>query len=70
MTITEIKNSTAPVLKPSDIAEVLGCRPYYINVECRQHPERVKFPFMWSGTHLHIPRVGFINWYEGRGEQE
>lgn len=36
MTMAEIKASNKPFLIPSDIAEVLGCKPYAISVQVGQ----------------------------------
>lgn len=65
MTLQEIKESTLDVLTPTDIAEVLSVHAQAINLECREHPERVKFPFFVTGNRIKIPREGFVSWWTG-----
>ena len=66
MTMTEIRESTKDILTPDDIAEVLGSHPQTIRQSARQHPELIGYPFAFHGTAMKIPRIGFINWFEGR----
>ena len=64
MTIEQIRATDKAVLKPADIAEVLGCHPYTVNVRAKN--DGLPFPFFLSGSRVKIPRDGFIAWYEGR----
>lgn len=66
MTLDEIRNSTKEVLTPADIAPVLGADPQDIRLAARLHPERLGFPVSVIGTRTKIPRLGFLNWLEGR----
>lgn len=66
MTIDEIRASDKPMLTVQDISEVLGAHPQWIRDTIKQTPERVGYHFTFSGNRILIPRVGFINWYEGR----
>ena len=65
MTLTEIKASDKPMLTPADVAPVLGCAPYTINVWAKQRPEGLGFPVCVMGTRVRIPRMAFIKWMEG-----
>lgn len=66
MTWEEIKQSEQDMLTAQDIAPVLGAHPQWIRDAARQHPEWIGFPFAFIGTRMKIPRIGFINWMEGR----
>lgn len=65
MTLNEMKESTKTMLSPTDVAEVLGCAPYSINVQVKQDPTRLGFPVALIGTRVKIPREAFIRWMEG-----
>ena len=64
MTMQEIKNSTKDCLIPSDIAEVLGCDKYSINVQVKEDKKNgtnsFPFPTILIGTRVKIPRLAFI----------
>ena len=66
MTLDEIKASDKLMLTPADIATVLGADPQYIRLTARLHPERLGFNVAVIGTRTKIPRLGFLNWLEGR----
>lgn len=68
MTLDEIRNSTKEVLTPAEVAEVLGCDPQDVRVAARQRPDLLGFPVSVIGTRTKIPRLGFLNWLEGRCE--
>ena len=65
MTLNEMKESTKTMLSPTDVAEVLGCAPYSINVQVRQDPAKLGFPVALIGTRVRIPREAFLKWMEG-----
>lgn len=66
MTINEIKGLDRPFLTPKDVAGVLGSDPQTIRVTARTAPERVGFPFTFTGNRMKIPRVPFLKFVEGR----
>ncbi len=66
MTLDEIRSSTKEVLTPADIAPVLGVDPQDIRWQARTAPERLGFNVSIIGTRTKIPRLGFLNWLEGR----
>jgi len=68
MTFEQIRTSDKPVLKPADVAEVLGCHPYAVNIRAKDGS--LPFPHFMSGSRVKIPREGFIAWMEGRVNNE
>ena len=68
MTLDEIRQSDKTILTPSDIAPVLGCHPYSLNVAAKANIKALGFPASLIGTRLKIPRVGFLRWYDGLQE--
>ena len=66
MTLIEIKGLGKPFLTPKEVAGVLGSDPQTIRVTARTAPERVGFPFTFTGNRMKIPRIPFLNFMEGR----
>lgn len=66
MTLDEIRKSGKEFLTPKDVAGVLGCHPYSINVQAKEDIRKLGFPAALIGTRVRIPRIGFIRWMEGR----
>lgn len=64
MTLEEIKASDKDILIPKDIAQILNCSPYSINLQAKEDPSKLGFPVCLTGTRVRIPRVGFIKWFE------
>lgn len=62
MTLEEIRASGKEFLVPTDVAEILGCAPYSINLQAKQDPSRLGFPAALIGTRVRIPRKGFLKW--------
>lgn len=65
MTLDEIRKSGKEFLTPRDVAEVLGCHPYSINVQAKLDIKKLGFPAALIGTRVKIPREGFIRWIMG-----
>lgn len=65
MTIEDIKAMDKPFLIPKDIAPLLGCDPYTINICAKQCLERLGFPVIMLGNRVKIPREGFIRFWMG-----
>lgn len=65
MTIEEIRISGKTALTVYDVGTLLGCDPATLRMTAKMNPERVKFPFVFSGNRMKIPRETFIKWYEG-----
>ena len=66
MTLVEIKGLDKPFLTPKEVAGVLGSDPQTIRVTARTAPERVGFPFTFTGNRMKIPRIPFLKFMEGR----
>ena len=62
MTFSEIESSEKDFLTPSDVAPVMGCMPYSLNVQAKEDITKLGFPASLVGTRLLIPRLGFIRW--------
>ena len=69
MTIDEIRVSTKDVLTPSDIAPILCCHPYSLNIAAKADIKALGFPASLIWTRLRIPRVGFLRWLDGGSEE-
>ena len=69
MTMEEIKQSRKDILIPADVADVLGCDKYAINLQVKKDKETgtnsFPFPTMLIGTRVKIPRKAFIKAMEG-----
>lgn len=64
MTLQEIMDSDKVFLLTEDVAEVLGCKPYSINVQAQQDPAKLGFPVCVTGSRVRIPRIGFLHWMQ------
>ena len=62
MTFAEIEHSTKDFLVPSEVAEVIGCKPFSLNVQAKEDIGKLGFPAALVGTRLLIPRLAFVRW--------
>lgn len=62
MTFQEIMASDKDFLIPADIAPVLKCTPYTINVQAQADPDKLGFPVCLMGSTVRIPRLAFVRW--------
>lgn len=62
MTLSELQSSTKDFLIPEDVADLIGCKPYSINVQAKADPSKLGFPVSLIGTRVKIPRLGFLHW--------
>ena len=60
--LARIAASGKEMLTPADVAPVLGCHPYAINVAVREDPARLGFPVCRVGNRVKIPRRAFLRW--------
>lgn len=65
MTRTEIEQSSLEFLTPEQASEVLGCKPYAINVQAQADPSKLGFPVCVMGSRVRIPRRAFLRWLDG-----
>lgn len=68
VTIDEIRKSDKSVLTPTDIAPVLGCHPYAINVQAKADASKLGFSVCMIGSRVKVPRAAFLRWYDGLRE--
>lgn len=52
-------------LIPEQIAPILGCAQYSINVQARDDPYSFGFPVIKIGTRVRIPRIAFLRFMRG-----
>lgn len=64
-TMEEIRNSDADILRPQDVASVLHCTPYAVNLMVKEGKN--VFPAVKIGSRIKIPRPAFIAWFDGTG---
>lgn len=64
MTFEEIERSDREILIPKDIAPILGCSAYNINLQAREDREKginsFPFPVIMIGSRVKIPRRAFV----------
>lgn len=60
--LARIAASGKEMLSPTDVAPVLGCHPYAINVAATADPGRLGFPVCKIGNRVKIPRRAFLRW--------
>ena len=65
MTLEELEASPKEMLVPADIAPILGCSPYTINVVTRDGKNPFPFPVIRMGTRVKIPKRPFIKAMRG-----
>ena len=68
MTLEDIEKMEKEILIPADIAPILGCNPYAINVATRDGKNPFPFPIIRMGSRVRIPKRPFIK--AMRGEEE
>ena len=65
MTLRELEQLETEVLTPSQVAPILGCQPYTINVATRNGNNPFPFPVIRMGTRVRIPKTPFIKAMRG-----
>lgn len=60
-----LRQSSAVMLKPADVAPVPGCKPYSLTLQAREDPAALGFPVCVMGTRVLIPRRPFLAWIDG-----
>lgn len=69
MTIQEIRESGKQYLTPNDVAPVLQCKPYTLNVTVKCGGT-LPFPYLMLGTRLKIPARPFLAYVEAMGLED
>lgn len=69
MTLEEIRRTTKEMLTPSDVASVLGCEPYAVNIQVKEDIKNgvnsLGFAVCKVGNRVKIPRKAFLKFMEG-----
>ena len=65
MTLDELEKLDKEMLVPADIAPILGCMPYTINVATRDGKNPFPFPIIRMGSRVRIPKGPFIKAMRG-----
>ena len=65
MTLEDIERLPKEILVPTDIAPILGCSPYSINVATRDGRNPFPFPIIRMGTRVKIPKTPFLKAMRG-----
>lgn len=68
MNIEDIRSSTAPMLRPVDVAPIIGCDPQWVRDTARSNPEALGFPSIVVGSRVKIPRIPFLRFLGYREE--
>lgn len=69
MTLEDIEKLDKEVLIPSDIAPILGCAPYAINVATKGGKNPFPFPVIHMGNRVKIPKRAFIKAMKGEAKE-
>ena len=67
VTLEDIEAMDKEMLIPADIAPILGCQPYAINVAVRDGKNPFPFPVIRLGKRVKIPRRPFLKVMKGEG---
>lgn len=69
MTATEalrnVQTTDKVMLTPSDIAPILGCEPYAINLQAHEDASKLGFPVIITGRRIRIPKQPFLQYIVG-----
>lgn len=60
MTLSDLASIDRDYLIPSEVAPILGCDQYAINVAARQQPEALGFAVVRVGNRVKIPKLAFL----------
>ena len=65
MTLQELEQLNKEMLVPADIAPILGCTPYSINIAVRDGRNPFPFPVIKMGSRVRIPKMPFLKAMRG-----
>ena len=65
MTLQELEQLETEVLTPNQVAPILGCQPYSINIATKDGRNPFPFPVIRMGTRVRIPKKPFIKFMMG-----
>ena len=64
MTLQELEQLPREILIPADIAPILGCTPYSINIAVKKG-KQFPFPVFMVNRNVKIPKRPFIKFMKG-----
>jgi hypothetical protein len=64
-TLSELEKVDRDYLIPKEVAGVLHCMPYSINVAARDDPGSLGFPVIRVGKYVRIPKEAFLRFMRG-----
>ena len=70
MTIQDLKGMTCLNLTPAQAGAVLGIDPNTIRWQARDNPAALGFPVIVVKSRTYIPRIPFIRFVTGEGENK
>lgn len=70
MTLEDLERLPKEMLIPADIAPILGCKPYAINVATKDGRNPFPFPVIRMGSRVRIPKRPFIKAMRGETNDE
>ena len=70
MTLEQLEALDKEMLVPTDIAPILGCTPYTINVMTKNGKNPFPFPIIRMGTRVRIPKRPFIKAMRGKEDNK
>lgn len=50
-----------PYYVPTDVARILGCESYSVNLAAHDNPAALGFPIILTGRRVRIPRASFLD---------
>lgn len=65
MTLDELEKLDKEMLTPKDIAPILGCAPYSINIATMNGQNPFPFPVIRMRSRVRIPKMPFIKAMRG-----
>ena len=65
MTLEELRHSTKETVSPTEAAPLLGCNPYSITLQAREHPELLGFNVSVIGRRTYISRRSLLRFLTG-----
>ena len=66
ITLDDIRHCNKDCLTVNEVARVLKCDPNIIRKQAKENIKQLGFPAAKIGTRIKIPRVAFLNWFDGK----
>lgn len=68
LTLDDIRAMDKDTLTPSEVAQILHCSPYSINVQAHDDINKLGFRVTVRGRRVQIPRLAFIEFMTGKAQ--